>query len=97
MPSTSRTAPRWKSAAALKRLFSSSLQDVLQKTSAESDLLADLPRAFASWDLVSRAQYLEARTLLSGYLLSSQGDRMLMANSVEGRFPFLDVERRRVL
>ena len=30
------------------------------------------------------------RTLLTGYLLSSQGDRMLMANSVEGRFPFLD-------
>ncbi len=29
-------------------------------------------------------------TLLPGYILSSQGDRMLMANSVEGRFPFLD-------
>jgi len=27
---------------------------------------------------------------LTGYLLSSQGDRMLMAHSVEGRFPFLD-------
>src|SRR5690606_38380210 len=36
------------------------------------------------------AQYLEVRTLLSQYLLSTQGDRMLMANSVEGRFPFLD-------
>ncbi len=32
------------------------------------------------------------RTLLSSYLLSSQGDRMLMAHSVEGRFPFLDRE-----
>ena len=30
------------------------------------------------------------RRMLPGYLLSSQGDRMLMANSVEGRFPFLD-------
>jgi asparagine synthase (glutamine-hydrolysing) len=29
-------------------------------------------------------------TLLSGYLLAAQGDRMLMANGVEGRFPFLD-------
>ena len=28
--------------------------------------------------------------MLSGYLLSSQGDRMLMAHGVEGRFPFLD-------
>jgi asparagine synthase (glutamine-hydrolysing) len=39
---------------------------------------------------LARAQYLEVRTLMSAYLLSSQGDRMLMANSVEGRFPFLD-------
>jgi asparagine synthase (glutamine-hydrolysing) len=30
------------------------------------------------------------QTLLSGNLLSSQGDRMMMGNSVEGRFPFLD-------
>ncbi len=28
--------------------------------------------------------------LLPGYLLSSQGDRMAMAHSVEGRYPFLD-------
>ncbi len=37
-----------------------------------------------------RAQYLEIITFLTGYLLHSQGDRMLMGNSVEGRFPFLD-------
>ena len=37
-----------------------------------------------------QAQYLEASTLLPGYILSSQGDRMAMAHSVEGRFPFLD-------
>jgi asparagine synthase (glutamine-hydrolysing) len=27
---------------------------------------------------------------MPGYILSSQGDRMTMAHSVEGRFPFLD-------
>ena len=37
-------------------------------------------------------QALEIQTLLSGYLLSTQGDRMLMAHSVEGRFPFLDAQ-----
>src|SRR5262245_52226648 len=30
------------------------------------------------------------RTLLHGYLLSAQGDRMLSAHGVEGRFPYLD-------
>jgi asparagine synthase (glutamine-hydrolysing) len=49
-----------------------------------------LPAAFAGWGTVARAQYLEMTTFLAGYLLSSQGDRMLMGNSVEGRFPFLD-------
>ena len=48
------------------------------------------PREFARWTPLAQDQYLEMRTLLSGYLLSSQGDRMLMAHSVEGRFPFLD-------
>ena len=31
-------------------------------------------------------------TLLGNYLLSSQGDRMALANSVETRYPYLDLE-----
>jgi asparagine synthase (glutamine-hydrolysing) len=42
------------------------------------------------WTLLSRAQYLEITSFLSQYLLSSQGDRVAMAHSIEGRFPFLD-------
>jgi asparagine synthase (glutamine-hydrolysing) len=53
-------------------------------------LLAGLPARVRGWKPLARAQYLEMQTLLAGYLLSAQGDRMLMANSVEGRFPFLD-------
>jgi asparagine synthase (glutamine-hydrolysing) len=49
-----------------------------------------MPPTAANWDPLSRAQWLEMTTLLPGYILASQGDRMLMANSVEGRFPFLD-------
>ena len=41
-------------------------------------------------DYFNRAQYVECKLLLANYLLSSQGDRMAMAHSVEGRFPFLD-------
>jgi len=50
-----------------------------------------VPSGFDRWSALSKAQYWESRQLLSGYLLSSQGDRMAMANSVEGRYPFLDV------
>ena len=49
-----------------------------------------LPKAFEEWSDLAKAQYLEITTFLSPYLLSSQGDRMGMAHSVEGRFPFLD-------
>jgi len=49
-----------------------------------------LPEGFSNWPALSQAQYLEVVTFLSPYLLSSQGDRMGMGNSVEGRYPFLD-------
>jgi asparagine synthase (glutamine-hydrolysing) len=50
-----------------------------------------LPVGFKKWGPLARAQYLEISIFLSQYLLSSQGDRMGMAHSIEGRFPFLDV------
>lgn len=53
--------------------------------------LADLaPRPNPAWAPLARDQYVEAHTLLSGYLLHAQGDRVAMAASIEGRYPFLD-------
>ena len=49
-----------------------------------------LPEAFARWEPLERDQYVEAHTLMSGYLLAAQGDRMAMAASIEARYPFLD-------
>jgi asparagine synthase (glutamine-hydrolysing) len=57
----------------------------------DARLIERLPAAFTEAGPLGKAQYLEIQTFLTGYLLHSQGDRMLMANSVEGRFPFLDV------
>ena len=84
--------PRWHTTAALKRLLSADMRAAVSGRDAVADLIATLPPGFSSWSFLARDQYLEIRTLLSGYLLSSQGDRMLMAHSVEGRFPFLDRE-----
>ena len=55
-----------------------------------ADCLAMLPPEFAAWPPFCQAQFLETTTLLPGYILSSQGDRMAMAHGVEGRYPFLD-------
>ena len=83
--------PRWRTTSALKRFFSTDIKDSLLRHPAPN-IIDSLPLEFNRWDQLAQAQYIEIATLLSGYLLSSQGDRMLMAHSVEGRFPFLDAD-----
>jgi asparagine synthase (glutamine-hydrolysing) len=54
------------------------------------ELRSRLAPEFLSRDLLSRGQFLEMELFLSNFLLSSQGDRVGMAHSVEMRHPFLD-------
>jgi asparagine synthase (glutamine-hydrolysing) len=81
--------PRWATAAQCKIFWSDDFRKRVSGTAIER-LRGALPAEMAGWHPFNRSEYMEARTLLPNYLLSSQGDRMLMANSVEGRFPFLD-------
>ena len=83
--------PRWNSTAALTTMLAPQLREAVA-TAAVPDAVERMPDSARAWDQLSRAQWLEISILLPGYILSSQGDRMLMANSVEGRFPFLDPE-----
>lgn len=53
-------------------------------------LLSSHAAELAGQTPLQRAQWLEFKTLLAGYLLSSQGDRMSFAHGVETRMPFLD-------
>ena len=80
---------RWHNSQQVKKYFTREFVDAVQSDPVES-VLEKLPPGFPSLDLLSRAQWLEIHIFLSGYLLSSQGDRMTMGNSVEGRCPFLD-------
>jgi len=82
--------PRWDITSRITSLFSESIKKELAGYNSISEFEDNLPEDFTQWDSLSQAQYVEITTLLSGNLLSSQGDRMMMANSVEGRFPFLD-------
>jgi len=79
---------RWDNTSQIQGLFN---DDFLSGcTEPVDELDSYLSDEMMRWHPLSRAQYLEAALFLPGYLLSSQGDRMLMAHSVEGRFPFLD-------
>jgi asparagine synthase (glutamine-hydrolysing) len=82
--------PRWETAVKVRSLFSPEFKGQFDGYDAVSEFDRNLPDNFRSWEPLAQAQYIEIQTLLSGNLLSSQGDRMMMANSVEGRLPFLD-------
>jgi asparagine synthase (glutamine-hydrolysing) len=81
---------RWHTTGALKRLLSKDLQAAAAGRDVIKELVENVHADFPQWSHLAQDQHIEIRTLLSGYLLSSQGDRMLMAHSIEGRFPFLD-------
>jgi asparagine synthase (glutamine-hydrolysing) len=80
---------RWKNSSNIKNHFSKTIQEKLAGFDPYKNLMANLGQ-MDNMDPLAKAQYIEMVIFLSGYLLSSQGDRMGMANSVEGRYPFLD-------
>lgn len=81
---------RWNNSNHIKKHFSDQIRESINEYDPLTDLSARLPDSFMEWSPLARAQWLETTVFMSGYLLSSQGDRMAMANSVEGRYPFLD-------
>jgi len=81
---------RWENTGRLRRLFSDDLGAATRSYDRYGDLLQSLPAGYGQWDYLARAQYLEVILFLGGYLLSSQGDRVAMAHSVEARMPYLD-------
>ena len=81
---------RWKNTANLLHYCSADLRDTLSEQEALQQVSRLLPPDFDQWERLGQAQWLEINTFMSPYLLSSQGDRVAMGNSVEGRYPFLD-------
>ncbi len=82
--------PRWNTTGRIAQYFSPQMREAVAGFQPYAAIEATLPADIRRWAPLSRDQYVEAHTLMSGYLLNSQGDRMAMANSIEGRFPFLD-------
>jgi len=81
---------RWHNTSRIKSFLSDDFASSIKENNPISEVYKTLPKGFANWSELAKSQYLEAAIFMSGYLLSSQGDRMAMGNSVEGRYPFLD-------
>lgn len=81
---------RWNNTSRIRSFFSDEINEKLAAYKPIEGMDRDLPGNFSTWSDLAKSQYIEATIFMSGYLLSSQGDRMALANSVEGRYPFLD-------
>jgi len=81
---------RWHGATRGRRLLTAEFGQEMGDYDPLEELVSTLPSEFRRWKPLAQAQYLEMAIFLSEYLLSSQGDRMTAAHSVEGRYPFLD-------
>ena len=80
---------RARSTSAIAEFLNRDVKDEINKN-MENRVRHFLPVRPGQYNVFNTAQYIESKTIMPGYILSSQGDRMLMANSVEGRYPFLD-------
>ena len=80
---------RWRNNQRACRFFSDAVREGASPR-ADGPIEEQLHPRFREWSSLAQAQYLEIKIFLSQYLLSSQGDRVAMAHSIEGRYPFLD-------
>lgn len=81
---------RWRNTSNIQSFFSEELKSNLNGYDKYEAARNMLPDSFDKYDRLNKSQWLESMIFMSSYLLSSQGDRVAMANSVEGRYPFLD-------
>ena len=82
--------PRWTTTRRIAQFFSPEMRRAVNGWDPYAAIMQTLPPDIERWVPLGRDQYVEAHTLLAGYLLCSQGDRVAMASSIEARFPFLD-------
>jgi asparagine synthase (glutamine-hydrolysing) len=83
-------AVRWRNSGRNRTFLSPALLESVDGYDPLAAIRAGLPADFLRYDFLAQAQILEMQYFLSSYLLSSQGDRVAMASSVEIRLPFLD-------
>ena len=81
---------RWTNTAWTQRLLAPDVRATANAEAFEAAVAAHLPAGWSRWSPLARTQWTEIAAFMSPYLLTSQGDRVAMANSIEVRYPFLD-------
>ncbi|NDP27146.1 MAG: asparagine synthase (glutamine-hydrolyzing) [Flavobacterium sp.] len=81
---------RWQNTSNIQKHFTTDLNEHLKDYNPIEQYTEMIRPDVEGISSLAKAQLIETNVFMSGYLLSSQGDRMAMANSVEGRYPFLD-------
>lgn len=81
---------RWKNTSRISNFFSDEFKEQMGHVNLVEDYAKRISSSVSGFTSLAKAQYIESDIFMKGYLLSSQGDRVSMANSVEGRYPFLD-------
>jgi len=81
---------RWTNSGKNSYYLSKDINAMIGDYNPEDDLETLIPDGFSQADAFTRAQFFEMTLFMSEYLLSSQGERMAMAHSVELRVPYLD-------
>ena len=81
---------RWNNTSRINNYLSKDYKIAISNYHPISKIEDQLKEQLNGYDYLTKAQWIEINFFMSKYLLSSQGDRMGMANSIEGRYPFLD-------
>ncbi|MBN2165354.1 MAG: asparagine synthase (glutamine-hydrolyzing) [Marinilabiliaceae bacterium] len=81
---------RWKNTSHIINHLSELIKEQTKEYDPISEVVENIGLELNGRSVLNRAQSIETNLFMSGYLLSSQGDRVSMGHSVEGRYPFLD-------
>lgn len=82
--------PTWRNGARNQAFFAGDVRAALDGYDPVSEALGHYGPELEGRNPLERAEYIEFKVFLAGHLLASQGDRMSLGHSVEGRYPFLD-------
>ena len=81
---------RWKLGDQMFQFIAPSLKTEWKKYSVIDAMRVSNNKEYDQMSILSKAQSVEIRTLLSNYLLTMQGDCAAMSHAIECRYPFLD-------